>query len=69
MILTFCFSKDGETADDAREQANKTGNAVLFFEGIFRYVLFPNDNTLYDYTTKDDVFSLMQRKLENEIIT
>lgn len=68
MLCTFCFSKDGKGTDDARAQANETGNAVLFFEGDFRYVLFPDDDTLYDYTTKNDVFDLEIKKLRNDII-
>lgn len=67
-VFTFCFSIDGKGADDAREQANRTGDAVLFFEGIFRYVLLPNDPTLYEYTTKEDVFDLSRKVLRNYII-
>lgn len=67
-VCTFCFAKDGKGTDDARAQANRTGNAVLFFEDIFRYVLFPDDPTLYDYTTKEDVFDLERKILRNYII-
>lgn len=68
MIFTFCFSNDGKTPSDAREQANRTGDAVLFLEGIFRYVLFPGDDTLYEFTTKDEVFDLNRKKSRNDII-
>lgn len=68
MLCTFCFSKNGNSPADAREQANRTGNAVLFFEGIFRYVLFPDDDTLYEYTTKNEVFDLERNKLRNDFI-
>lgn len=68
MLCTFCFSKDGKTPSDAKEQPTRTGQAVLFFEGIFRYVLFPHDNTIYEYPTKDDVFDLELKKLRNDII-
>jgi hypothetical protein len=67
-ICTFCFASKGETPADARQKANRTGNAVLFFEGIFRYALFPNDDNLYEYTTKDDVFDLERKKIRNDII-
>lgn len=56
MLVSFCFSKDGRNADDARDQANATGHPVLFFEGVFRYLLLPDDETLYDYTYKEDIF-------------
>lgn len=68
MLCTFCYSKDGKSPADAKEQANRTGKAVLFFEGIFRYVLFPDDDSLYEYTTKDEVFDLERKKLRNDII-
>lgn len=67
-VCSFCFAKDGRGTDDARAQANKTGNAVLFFEDIFRYVVFPEDDTLYEYTTKEDVFDLERKLLRNYII-
>jgi hypothetical protein len=68
MIFTMCFSKDGKTFSDAIAQATKSNKAVLFFEGIFRYVAFPDDNNCYEYTTKDEVFDLMRKKLRNDII-
>lgn len=68
MLCNFCFSKDGKGTDDARTLANRTGKAVLFFEGVFRYVLFPYDPTLYEYTTKEDVFDLERKLLRNRII-
>lgn len=68
MLCTFCFSAKGKSPADAKEQANKTGKPVLFFEGIFRYVLFPNDDNIYEYTTKDEVFDLNKKKIRNDII-
>ncbi len=68
MEFTFCFSMDSKTHTDAKEQANRTRKAVIFLEGIFRYVLFPDDDNLYEYTTKDEVFSLEKRKMRNDII-
>lgn len=68
MICTFCFASKGQNPSDAREQANKTGNPVLFFEGIFRYALFPGDDALYEFTRKEDVFDLHRKKLRNDII-
>lgn len=68
MICAMCFSKDGKTFSDAIAQATKSKNAVLFFEGIFRYVAFPDDNNCYEYTTKDEVFDLERKKLRNDII-
>lgn len=68
MICTLCFAKNGKGTDDARAQANRTGEAVLFFEGIYRYALLPGDDTLYDYSTKEDVFDLDRKILRNQII-
>lgn len=68
MTLSLCFSLDGNTPVDAKEQATRTGHPVLFFEGIFRYILFPGDATLYDYSTKEDVFNLEIKRLRQFII-
>lgn len=68
MIFTFCFASDGKTPGDAREQANLTGEIVLFLEGIFRYVLLPKDDTLYDYTTREDVARFEKTQLRKYII-
>lgn len=68
MIVSFCFSLDGKTPMDAKQQATQTGHPVLFFEGIFRYILFPGDDALYDYSTKEDVFNLEIKQLRHFII-
>lgn len=68
MVCTFCFASDGKEPHDARQQANKTGKPVLFFEGVHRYVLFPDDETLYDYTHREDIASLELKKLRNDMI-
>lgn len=55
MKCTFCFASKGKLSHDAHEQADRTGNPVLFFEGVFRYLCLPDDQKLYDFTTKEDV--------------
>lgn len=55
MRVTFCFASAGKTPADAKEQATRTGEPVIFFEGVFRYLCFPNDPKLYDYTTKEQI--------------
>lgn len=58
MKFTFCFAKNGKTPIDAKDQATLTGYPVLFFDGIFRYICFPNDHRLYDFTTREDVANI-----------